>query len=87
MKAKRDGTVLKQKGGQRTLSEEEEEHIVRCIEISSSWGYPIELLDLRLIIKAYLDSIKKTVPKFRDNTPGKYLVLTVDIFIKKRYYR
>lgn len=70
MKKREKGEPLKPKGGQTCLTAEEEKCIVACLEASSVWGYPLDSFELRTIIQTYLDSIGKTVPKFKNNKPG-----------------
>lgn len=62
--------VTKKKGGQTALSETDENRLVSRLQICSDWGYPIDSITLRLLIKDYIDRQGKTVPKFRDNMPG-----------------
>lgn len=62
--------VMKKQGGQTVLSQAEEDYLVRYINVCSEWGYPMEPIDFRLIIKSYLDKIGIQVQKFRNNMPG-----------------
>lgn len=64
------GKQLKKKGGQTALSTEEEDVIVDRIKICSDWGYPIDSLTLRLLIKDYLKKERKIVRQFKNNCPG-----------------
>lgn len=66
---KRNGTT-KKKGGQTALSEEEEKMLVSRLQICCDWGYPIDPLTFRLLVKDFIDRQGKTVPKFKDNLPG-----------------
>lgn len=36
----------------------------------AEWGVPLDQMELRMIIKHYLDRMKRKVPGFRDNFPG-----------------
>lgn len=71
---------LKKQGGQTSLNAEEEclivQHIISCAE----WGYPMDHLDLRIIIKNYLDSRGKIISKFKNNLPGRDFVF---LFLKR----
>ncbi|KAL0811977.1 hypothetical protein ABMA28_009375 [Loxostege sticticalis] len=49
--------LLKQQGGQRALSLETENYIIEYINVCAEWGYPMDSLDLRYIIKMYLDQL------------------------------
>lgn len=60
----------KKKGGQTALSEYDEKLLVSRLQISSDWGYPIDSITLRLLVKEYIDKQGRTVPKFNNNIPG-----------------
>ncbi|CAH2085484.1 unnamed protein product [Euphydryas editha] len=62
--------TMKRHGGQTVLSEETEEMIIKYINICADWGYPLDSLDLRFLVKHYLDKVGRTVLKFNDNLPG-----------------
>lgn len=62
--------TTKKKGGQTALSETDENLLVNRLQICSDWGYPIDAITLRLLIKDYIDKQGKTVPKFKNNLPG-----------------
>ena len=49
--------TMKKQGGQTILSEETEEWIIKYINICADWGCPLDALDLRYIVKAYLDKL------------------------------
>lgn len=62
------GRHIRSVGGQRIFSAKEEAAlIIKC----SDWEYPIHLLDLRILAKAYLDRCSRKVDKFTNNAPGK----------------
>lgn len=71
---------VKRKGGQTVLTEEEENLLLYNINICADWGYPIDSHDLKLIVKNYLDKLGRTVPRFKDNFPGKEFVFS---FLKR----
>ncbi|XP_037869003.1 uncharacterized protein LOC119628945 [Bombyx mori] len=62
--------TMKRHGGQTVLSEETEETIIKYINICADWGYPLDSLDLRFLVKYYLDKVGRTVLKFKNNLPG-----------------
>lgn len=64
------GIHQKKSGGQQCLSEAEEAYIVSRLETAASWGFPLDLFDVRVIVKAYLDRSGKTLRRFRNNLPG-----------------
>lgn len=62
--------VTKKKGGQTALSERDEELLVSRLQICADWGYPIEPITLRMLIKEFVDRQGKVVPRFKNNMPG-----------------
>lgn len=40
--------------------------LVQC----SEWGQPLDLYDLRVIVKNYLDKVGRRVDRFQNNMPG-----------------
>ncbi|XP_045497433.1 MFS-type transporter clz9-like [Colias croceus] len=62
--------LLKQQGGQPALSLETENYIIEYINVCAEWGYPMDSLDLRYIIKMYLDKLGVTNTRFKNNMPG-----------------
>lgn len=58
-------------GGQPALNANEESFIVHRIKICADWGYPLDALTLRMLVKQYLDEIGKNVKKFKNNIPGR----------------
>ncbi|CAH2108940.1 unnamed protein product [Euphydryas editha] len=62
--------VMKQQGGQTALTPEEEDYLVKYINVCSEWGYPLEPIDFRNIVKGYLDKMGIEVKKFKNNMPG-----------------
>lgn len=47
--------TMKKQGGQTILTNETEEWMIKYINICAEWGCPLDALDLRYIVKAYLD--------------------------------
>ena len=52
------------------FSKEEEESFTAHMLAMSDWGFPVDYLDLRLMVKAYLDKSKRQVLKFSQNLPS-----------------
>lgn len=74
--------INKLKGNQRirpgrpsVFSEEEEVAFVNCILGFSKFGFPLDSMDLRMIVKSYLTRIGRNVSQFRNNVPGHEWVL------------
>lgn len=57
-------------GGQTVLTVDEERKLKFHIIAASDFGFPIDSLDLRRIVKSYLDRKGVTIRKFTDNMPG-----------------
>ncbi|XP_062530744.1 uncharacterized protein LOC134200891 [Bombyx mori] len=62
--------TMKKQGGQTILTNETEECMIKYINICAEWGCPLDALDLRYIVKTYLDQVGRTVLKFKNNLPG-----------------
>ena len=61
---------MKTPGGQLCLTTEEENVIVKHLNVVGDWGFPFSRLDLRLLVKSYLDRSNRTVKRFKENLPG-----------------
>lgn len=57
-------------GGQPVFSTDEEQEIANTLQVAADWGFPLSSLDLRILIKNYLDSKGIQEKRFRSNTPG-----------------
>lgn len=57
-------------GGQPALGDGVEKHLVDRLIVCGQWGYPLDRLDMRLIVKGYLDRRGMKVVKFENNMPG-----------------
>ena len=57
-------------GGGRSpvLTKDEEEHIVVALEQFGKTGWPCDRLDLKFIVRSYLDSMGKQT-RFKNNVP------------------
>ena len=64
------GKQIKPDGGQTCLSSAEEKVFVNHLVVLSEWGFPFSKLDLRLVVKSYLDKLDRVVKKIKDNIPG-----------------
>lgn len=68
------GNRIKKKGGQPVLTEEEERTLINRLQICGDWGYPVDMITLRLLIKEFLDRQGKSVKRFKENLPGRDFV-------------
>ncbi|XP_046995926.1 uncharacterized protein LOC124608190 [Schistocerca americana] len=66
----------KKAGGQTSLSSREEDLIVSNLVTASEWGFPLTSMDIRVIVKQYLDRLGKRVKKFNNNLPGQDWVVS-----------
>lgn len=63
---------IKKQGGQTSLSLSEEKLLIDNILLCAEWGFPLDRLNLRLLVKGYFHRRGKKVKKFgRSNMPGK----------------
>ncbi|KAA0184225.1 hypothetical protein HAZT_HAZT004487 [Hyalella azteca] len=74
------GKTVLSPGRQTILSQVEEALIVKRTLQCSDYGFPLQPMDLRIIVKSYLDSEGCTVPMFSMNLPGPDWALS---FIKR----
>ena len=71
------GIHIRNAGGQPVFSTEEEVSLINAAVKCADWGFPLNLLDLRMLAKAYLDKCGRVVPKFQNNIPGKDWALSL----------
>lgn len=57
-------------GAQTVLDAAEERQLVDLLIASAEYGFPLTMLDLRVIVKEYLDKLGKRVQIFPNNMPG-----------------
>lgn len=69
-------------GRPSVFSEEEEASFVNCILGFSEFGFPLDSMDLRMIVKSYLTRIGRNVAQFKNNVPGHEWVLG---FLKRHH--
>ena len=61
---------IKSHGGQTAISKNVEHYLAERLSTCGSWGYPLDNMDIRLIVKAYLDRSKIKIKRFKDNMPS-----------------
>lgn len=57
-------------GGLTALSQEEELSLRSGIEKAAEWGFPLTRMDIRTLVKQFLDAQGKRVKCFKENMPG-----------------
>lgn len=57
-------------GGQAILSPVEENSLIDLIILASEWGYPLDRLEIRLMVQQYQNRKGITGTKFQNNLPG-----------------
>lgn len=62
--------IMKPQGGQNALLKEDKEYLIENINICAEWGYPLDTMDLRYIVKMYLDKLGVQHKRFKNNFPG-----------------
>lgn len=65
-----NGTHSKRHGGQLRLSEECEAGLLMVIEQLTDWKVPLNAMDLRILVKGYLDKRGVVDSAFKENFPG-----------------
>jgi len=70
LKQQSSGEPRRTPGGQTILTYEAEQSIVKHLLLVSAWGFPYDMLDLRVTVKRLLDKQGMTIRKFKDNLPG-----------------
>ena len=70
---------MKTQGGQTALDRELEIYMARRIATCASLGFPLDNLDIRFLVKGYLDRRGVSIRRFRENLPSKDWV---DSFVK-----
>ena len=58
-------------GGQSCLDEDLEIVLANNLCVLADWGYPLSTVELRVMVKDYLNLRGITIPRFRDNMPGR----------------
>lgn len=62
------------------LNSDEERRLIECISMAGEWGFPLTSLDIRLIVKGYLDRCGRNEIRFKINMPG---VDFIESFLKR----
>lgn len=65
---------MRSPGGQTALTKETEDYIVLNLNTCAEWGYPLDITDLRLLVKSYLDMLGIQHKRFKNNLPGRDFV-------------
>jgi len=61
---------VNKQGGQTVLGVDVEQMLVSRLTTCGQWGFPLDTIDLRMIVKGYLDHRGVVVKKFKNNEPG-----------------
>lgn len=59
------------------FSERDEKSILAAADKCSGWGFPLNLLDIRMMAKYYLEQQGRIVLRFVNNLPGKDWALSI----------
>ena len=71
LKNKKYGLHKKSYGGQKRLSSECEEMIASAVNALADWKIPMTAMEIRMLVKDYLDALKLPTEIFKENMPGK----------------
>lgn len=71
------GKHIKNTGGQPVFTKLEEEAILNSALKCADWGFPLDLLEIRMLAKKYLDGRGRKVDIFSNNLPGKDWALSL----------
>lgn len=71
LKRKLDNSHPRKYGRQPVFSINEETQLVDGLLLCASWGFPLTKLDIRILVKQFLDRTGRNEPRFVNNTPGK----------------
>lgn len=66
------------------LNSAEERRLIECISMAGEWVFPLTSLDIRLIVKGYLDRCGQNKIRFKNNMPG---IDFIEKFSQKKQYR
>jgi len=70
LKNKLKGSHAGKPGGPTVFSQQEEETFKAYVMTASCYGFPVDEMDLRFIVKAYADRKGIRIRQFRNNLPG-----------------
>lgn len=76
------GDRVRSPGGQEIFTMEEEAIMVAHIVATSTYGFPVTVMDLKVIAQSYLNSIGRKVKIFKNNIPGR---AWVEGFLKRHH--
>lgn len=74
------GKHSKKIGGQLSIKPEIEQQLSTYLKKCAEWGFPLDTLMIRQVVKGFLDTLGIIVPKFKVNIPG---VDWVNSFLKR----
>ena len=57
-------------GGQTVFTKEQEESLVKVIQVCGDWSCPLSTLEIRMIARRILNKEGRSVPCFKKNLPG-----------------
>lgn len=65
------GANIKKYGGQTVFSTKDEMHIAYGLLLAAKWGFPFTHMDLKQIVKQFLDRKGVVIKIFKNNLPGR----------------
>lgn len=64
------GLHIKKSGGQAVFTDNEEKAIIRSAVTCSDWRFPLNMTDIQLITKNFLERQGRNEMRFKNNVPG-----------------
>ena len=52
------------------LSEKEKSTIAEHLLATAEWGFPFDGMDIIMLVKNYLDKLRRNIERFKNNVPG-----------------
>ncbi|KAJ8967133.1 hypothetical protein NQ314_003067 [Rhamnusium bicolor] len=71
------GKHVRRTGGQTVFTDLEETAILNSALKCADWRFPLDLLEIRMLAKKYLDLKGRKVEKFQNNVPGEVWALSL----------
>ena len=65
------GKHTRKTGGQPRLSDACQAYLLKTIDLLTEWKVPLDGMDIRLLVKQYLDALGVNDKRFKNNYPGK----------------
>jgi len=68
------------KYGGQTVLDAEEEKLSTVLHLCAEWGQPLKKIDIQPVVQGYLNRLRETEKRFKNNCPGKEWIIS---FLKR----